>query len=41
MSPWKGEFVPVEGGSSGTHRSCEATERLLWMAVIIWDDDMR
>lgn len=41
MSPWKGKFVPVEGWDSGTHMSCEATERPLWMTVIIWDDYMR
>lgn len=41
MSPWKGKFVPVEGRDSGTHMSCEATERPLWMTVIIWDDYMR
>lgn len=40
MSPWKGEFVPVEGWDSGSHMSCEATERPLWMTVIIWDHYM-
>lgn len=41
MGPWKGKFVPVEGWDSGSHMSCEATERPLWTTVIIWDDYMR